>query len=249
MEIKLLRVGLCINNKFTEFALCTNPKTAAKEISILDKLCQNRPDKGTFKIIEYPLFLDTIDISDIHIELSSDNAFHSEILSQKKCIEKILEKKSTDKLAKYYKKKLDECNRLLCDIFVRDYASTICDQFEELLEKHHIRIPDLDRTGNEDEANIYGTTYAELEDSISEILITLVNNVKFNPFAAINADKYSGQSYYVEDKNMYEINRLREILKKAIEHIINCEDDLVLDVLKSIGLNATEIEEIRKEYL
>lgn len=61
---------------------------------------------------------------------------------------------------------------------VRRFANEICDLFEDLLDEHDIDIPDGDREGNEDEAHIYGMTYAELEDKVKEILVELAEQVK-----------------------------------------------------------------------
>lgn len=52
----------------------------------------------------------------------------------------------------------------------REIAIQILDLFEYLLDEKGIYIPDDDRTGDEDEACIYGTTYYDLEDYICEIL-------------------------------------------------------------------------------
>lgn len=60
----------------------------------------------------------------------------------------------------------------------RPYANAICEQFEELLDKHNIDIPDDDREGNEEEAHIYGMTYAELEDKVKEILVEFAEQIK-----------------------------------------------------------------------
>jgi hypothetical protein len=61
---------------------------------------------------------------------------------------------------------------------VRLIANQICEQFEDLLEKHDITIPDEDREGNEDEARLYGMTYAELEDRITSILMVTAEMIK-----------------------------------------------------------------------
>lgn len=58
---------------------------------------------------------------------------------------------------------------------VRSYAINICDKFEDILDEHGIDIPDDDREGAETEAHLYGTTYVNLEDSISELLLRLLN--------------------------------------------------------------------------
>lgn len=63
-------------------------------------------------------------------------------------------------------------------IKVRQIANEICEQFEELLDKHNIDIPDDDREGNEEEAHIYGMTYAELEDKVKEILVEFAEQIK-----------------------------------------------------------------------
>lgn len=54
-----------------------------------------------------------------------------------------------------------------------DIASTIIDEFEQVLEKNNITIPDTEREGNEDEARIYGKTYYDLEDNIKNILYNI----------------------------------------------------------------------------
>ena len=52
----------------------------------------------------------------------------------------------------------------------RRIAIEIMNEFEELLHKHNILIPDADREGHSDEACIYGSTYYELEGKIICIL-------------------------------------------------------------------------------
>jgi hypothetical protein len=51
----------------------------------------------------------------------------------------------------------------------RKLAVSILEQFEDLLDKHKIKIPDRDR-GSKNDACIYGKTYYDLEDRITEIL-------------------------------------------------------------------------------
>ena len=63
-------------------------------------------------------------------------------------------------------------------IKLRPIANEICDLFEDLLDKHNIDIPDDDREGNEEEAHIYGMTYAELEDKVKEILVEFAEQIK-----------------------------------------------------------------------
>ena len=57
---------------------------------------------------------------------------------------------------------------------IDNLAIKIIKEFEELLNKNDIKIPDKFREGDEDEACIYGETYYKLEDKIKEILI---NNI------------------------------------------------------------------------
>ena len=61
---------------------------------------------------------------------------------------------------------------------VRLIANQICELFEDLLEKHDITIPDDDREGNEDEARLYGMTYAKLEDTITSVLMVFAETMK-----------------------------------------------------------------------
>lgn len=64
------------------------------------------------------------------------------------------------------------------EIKIRHWAIDILTQFEELLDKHGIKIPDTDRTGSDDEACIYGTTYGNLEQTITEILLEFAVEVR-----------------------------------------------------------------------
>ena len=52
----------------------------------------------------------------------------------------------------------------------RGVAIRILDIFEEMLERKGIIIMDEDRTGDESEACLYGMTYADLENTIEELL-------------------------------------------------------------------------------
>lgn len=73
-------------------------------------------------------------------------------------------------------------------IKLRPYAAAICDKFEQLLDEHGIDIPDNDRTGEEGEAHLYGTTYVTLEDDITDILEKLTFDVVKH--VEITVDKY-----------------------------------------------------------
>ena len=52
-----------------------------------------------------------------------------------------------------------------------EVAIVIIDEFENLLDQHNIQIPDDDRSGEEEEATIYGCTYFNLESKIAQLLI------------------------------------------------------------------------------
>lgn len=52
----------------------------------------------------------------------------------------------------------------------RAIAVEILEMFETVLYRNGIQVPDDDRTGDETEACLFGQTYAELEDSIYELL-------------------------------------------------------------------------------
>lgn len=52
----------------------------------------------------------------------------------------------------------------------RGIAILILDLFEEMLSDKNIMIPDDDREGGEDEACLYGSTYYDLEDRITDLI-------------------------------------------------------------------------------
>ena len=54
--------------------------------------------------------------------------------------------------------------------YPRTVAIDILGIFEDMLDKKGIKIPDSHRIGDEDEACLYGETYYELEDKITELL-------------------------------------------------------------------------------
>lgn len=57
----------------------------------------------------------------------------------------------------------------------RGIAIMILDIFEGMLDDKGIIVPDEDREGDEDEACLYGTTYYELEDEITELLCNYID--------------------------------------------------------------------------
>ena len=52
----------------------------------------------------------------------------------------------------------------------RELAISIIEKFEELLNKHSIKLPNEERQGDKNEASIYGKDYFDLEDEITELL-------------------------------------------------------------------------------
>ena len=66
-------------------------------------------------------------------------------------------------------------------IKVRQYAASVCDLFEELLDKNNVSIPDECRAGADDEARLYGFAYFNLELEVTKVLHKLIDEVKANP--------------------------------------------------------------------
>lgn len=60
----------------------------------------------------------------------------------------------------------------------RELAISIIEEFEDVLAEHNIKIPDEDRTGDEEEVSIYGTTYYSLEDKITEMIEEFIKDGK-----------------------------------------------------------------------
>ena len=71
-------------------------------------------------------------------------------------------------------------------IKLREYSVDICELFEDLLEEHDITIPDEDREGRPEEARLYGTTYADLEYKVLDILNEFMNDIIKHPDANID---------------------------------------------------------------
>ena len=71
-------------------------------------------------------------------------------------------------------------------IKLREYSVDICELFEDLLEEHGISIPDEDREGRPEEARLYGTTYADLEYKVLNILNDFMNEILYHPDASID---------------------------------------------------------------
>lgn len=71
-------------------------------------------------------------------------------------------------------------------IKLREYSVDICELFEDLLEENDITIPDDEREGEPDEARLYGTTYADLEYKVLNILNEFMNDLLKHPDSNID---------------------------------------------------------------
>ena len=71
-------------------------------------------------------------------------------------------------------------------IKLREYSVDICELFEDLLDENDITIPDDEREWEPDEARLYGTTYADLEYKVLNILNELMNDLLKHPDANID---------------------------------------------------------------
>ena len=69
---------------------------------------------------------------------------------------------------------------------MREYSVDICELFEDLLEENDITIPDDEREWEPDEARLYGTTYADLEYKVLNILNEFMNDLLKHPDANID---------------------------------------------------------------
>lgn len=91
----------------------------------------------------------------------------------------------------------------------KEVAILILEQFENVLDRNNISIPDNDREGGEDEARICGETYYQLEDIIVDILTEYVENRILVPLNKNN------QILINEFKELNkDINCIRDILEK-----------------------------------
>ena len=89
---------------------------------------------------------------------------------------------------------------------IRQLSHEVCEVFENLLDKHNIDIPDEDRTGDESEAHIYGVTYGNLEDEVTEVLSNFANEIKRDDLE-LETDSYEFTDlingvYYIKDEEI-----------------------------------------------
>lgn len=64
------------------------------------------------------------------------------------------------------------------ELHIRHISADMAEIFEDILADNDILVPDDEREGDEDEASLYGDTYSEFEDGISEQLSYLINGVR-----------------------------------------------------------------------
>ena len=63
------------------------------------------------------------------------------------------------------------CQKYRKPIYTHNIAALICEQFEDVLDEHNIKIPDEDRTGDESEGCLYGMTYSNLLENVESIVV------------------------------------------------------------------------------
>lgn len=66
------------------------------------------------------------------------------------------------------------------ELHIRQISANLASIYDDLLADNDIMVPDEDREGNEDEAPLYGGTYSEFEDGITEELANIVIGVRGN---------------------------------------------------------------------
>ena len=104
---------------------------------------------------------------------------------------------------------------------VRQTSKDICNLFEDLLDKHNIKIPDEDRQGEESEAPIYGITYAELEEQVTDVLTNILNETKRKDLDletdTYNFNKQDNGVYYLdESKTQKYAIQIQETLTRIV---------------------------------
>lgn len=82
-------------------------------------------------------------------------------------------------------------------LHIRHISANIADIFECVLADADILIPDDEREGDEDEAALYGDTYSDFEDDITEELAKIVAGHRTNG-ADITAAKEAIYASFVE---------------------------------------------------
>lgn len=65
-------------------------------------------------------------------------------------------------------------------IYTHNIAADLVELFEDVLDRHDIKIPDDDRTGDETEGCLYGQTYSDLLDETEICLIEAIKPIDGN---------------------------------------------------------------------
>ena len=118
---------------------------------------------------------------------------------------------------------------------VRQTSADICNLFEDLLHKHGIMIPDEDREGGE-EACIYGMTYSELEDEVTETLANLLNETKGKDLDletnTYDFNKEINGIYYIDEP---QINKYVVEVKETLSRLVVVDAVNYIDAQRQIS--------------
>ena len=123
---------------------------------------------------------------------------------------------------------------------VKQTSKDICNLFETLLYNHGINIPDEDRTGDESEACIYGVTYSELENQVTEILANILNETKRKDLE-LETDTYD---FNKEINGVYYLDR-----PKFNKYVVEVKETLTRLVVVSDAINYNDAQrQVSKAY-
>lgn len=120
---------------------------------------------------------------------------------------------------------------------IRQLSQEVCSVFEDLLDEHNIKIPDDDRTGDPSEACIYGVTYGNLEDQVTDILSNFANEIKRDDLE-LETDTYEFTDLI---NGVYYINKDIETSKRAIK--------ITETLTKVVIVDADSYEEAKREVM
>jgi hypothetical protein len=130
----------------------------------------------------------------------------------------------------------------------RETAIEILAEFEELLDKKGIKIPSKDRTGEKEEACLYGVEYYVLEDSITEILgkyFIKQKEAAMQKIAYLDSENSSNLDY-----ENGEGNREKAVLEHDKTEIYKVEDFVMAfndEFISDLGFIALVEEEVSEE--
>jgi hypothetical protein len=116
------------------------------------------------------------------------------------------------------------------ELHIRHISADIAEIFEDLLADNDILIPDEEREGDESEAALYGDTYSEFEDDITEQLVDVISGLRNGNTNTASATEHIYESF-VALLNAHEIqcphdkkavfSQMDACLTKAIEIAVN----------------------------